>query len=82
MISDRKLWLTADKKAAVPDGHRDAAFLLCVEGGYVPDAEADRLGILGAPLRSAPETVTKAVPAPVTTAPKPSGSGLKITKAK
>ncbi len=84
MRATEKLWLTADRKRAVPDGHADAAFLLCVPGGHVDDWEADRLGILGAPLR----TATKAVPAPEPAFPEPqslphTGSGLTIdTQAK
>ena len=41
-----KLWLTADKDRAVPDGHPDAAFLLVPAGGQIERFEAERLGLL------------------------------------
>gem|GEM_PF-6332479 len=53
MIADRRLWLTADRKRVVEDGDPAAAFLLAgCAGAVIDDAEADRLGILGRPLRS------------------------------
>lgn len=44
----KKLWYTADRKTAVPDGDPRAAFLLGPAGLEISDAEAARLGLKGA----------------------------------
>ena len=41
-----KLWLTADQKTVVPDGHPDAAFLLGTPGKKVPHQQALDLGLI------------------------------------
>lgn len=44
MISDRRLWLTADKGALVEDGDPRAAFLWAGAGSPINLDEAQRLG--------------------------------------
>ncbi|WP_433233718.1 hypothetical protein [Actinomadura nitritigenes] len=46
---DRRVYLTADKSRAVPEGDPDAAFLLCNAGGEIPRDQAERLGLLDTP---------------------------------
>lgn len=41
-----KLWLTADQKSVVPDGHPDAAFLLGTPGKKVDRELAIRVGLI------------------------------------
>jgi hypothetical protein len=40
-----KLWLTAEKDELVPDGDERAAFLFCVPGQRVSQADAERYGM-------------------------------------
>jgi hypothetical protein len=45
-ISDRRLFLTADKGRVVEDGDVEARFLLVGQGGELPMAQAERYGLL------------------------------------
>lgn len=45
--SDKRLYLTRDRSRAVEEGDPEAAFLLVVAGGEMPDDEAKRLGLTG-----------------------------------
>jgi hypothetical protein len=45
-ISDRRLFLTADKERVVEDGDVAARFLLVGQGGELPMAEAERYGLV------------------------------------
>jgi len=45
-ISDRRLFLTADKERVVEDGDVAARFLLVGKGGELPTADAERYGLL------------------------------------
>lgn len=45
---DRRMYLTEDRSRAVPDGDPEARFLLCAEGGELPQADARRYGLLEA----------------------------------
>ena len=49
MKLDRTLWLTAGRDRVVEDGDPEAAFLLGTAGKEIPDAEAERLGLVGKP---------------------------------
>lgn len=40
MISDRRLFLTADKRSIVEEGDTRAAFLFCLKGDYFDEVEA------------------------------------------
>lgn len=42
MISKQTVFLTADRSKAVPEGHKDARFLLVREGHEVNDAEMEK----------------------------------------
>lgn len=48
---DRRMYLTADRSRAVPEGDPDAAFLLCNAGGEISKQQAERLGLLDAPTK-------------------------------
>lgn len=41
-----KLWLTADFSRLVPDLHPDAAFLYSIAGKYMPEADAEKFGLV------------------------------------
>ena len=75
-VSDRRLWLTADKSTVVEDGDAGAAFLLCGgAGGTLPKAQAQELGLLKAPdpevkMEAKPEDKAMAKPAAKKTAKK------------
>jgi hypothetical protein len=43
MISDKRLWLTADRSTVVDDGDPAAAFLLCTVGGLIPAEHVDKI---------------------------------------
>lgn len=43
---NRRMYLTADRRRAVPEGDPDAAYLLCPAGGEVSRADAERYGLL------------------------------------
>lgn len=58
-ISDRRLYLNADKSRVVEEGDPDASFLLVGEGGQLPDDEALQWG-----LKSSGKTEDKAVAGP------------------
>ena len=45
MIATKRLWLTADKKKVVEEGHKNAAFLLCAKGQEVPKAVVEQYGL-------------------------------------
>lgn len=45
IISDRRLWLTADKTRVVEDGDQAAAFLFASEGGEISTQDAGRFGL-------------------------------------
>lgn len=57
-VSDRRIYLNADKSAAVNEDSPDAAFLLAAEGGVVSDEDVKKYG-LKAP--KADESESKAV---------------------
>lgn len=42
MIAKQTVFLTGDRKQAVPEGHPDAKFLLVREGSEIADAEAEK----------------------------------------
>lgn len=42
MISKARIYLNRDKSAAVPEGHKDAAFLLVAEGNEIEDATLEK----------------------------------------
>lgn len=44
MISDRRLFLTADRKIIVEEGDTRAAFLFCLPGDYYDEVEAAKFG--------------------------------------
>ena len=46
MISNRRLYLTADKSRVVEEGDTEAAYLLVGEGGALDDDTAARYGLL------------------------------------
>ena len=45
-VADRRLWLTADKSAAVEDGDPKSAFLLVAPGQSMSRARANELGVI------------------------------------
>jgi hypothetical protein len=49
MISDRRLFLTADKRSIVEEGDTRAAFLFCLKGDYYDEVEAAKFGWPPAP---------------------------------
>lgn len=49
VVVDRRMYLTADRSRAVPDGDPEAAFLLCVPGAEMTRALAARYGLLEQP---------------------------------
>lgn len=67
--SEKRLYLTRDKSKVVEEGSEEAAFLLVAEGGQIPLAEAERLGLTKKPEEKAAEkpAATKAVPRPPAT---------------
>ena len=44
-VSDRRLYLTADRKKVVEEGDEDAAFLLVGEGGTVSEEDANKYNL-------------------------------------
>lgn len=55
MISDKRLYLNADKTKVVPEGP-DAAFLLVAEGGELDNETAKKYGLIGTKaIEAAPE---------------------------
>lgn len=46
---DRRMYLTADRSRAVPEGDPDGRYLLCNAGGEIARGLAARLGLLDAP---------------------------------
>lgn len=42
MIAKARVYLNRDKSAAVPEGHKDAAFLLVAEGNEIADATLEK----------------------------------------
>lgn len=44
-VSDRRLYVTADKSEVVEEGDEKAAFLLVGEGGVVSEEDANRYGL-------------------------------------
>ena len=48
-LSDRRLYLTADKRTVVEHGDTRAAFLLAGEGGLISDTDAERYGLTHLP---------------------------------
>lgn len=59
-VSDKRIYLNADKSAVVEEGHPDAAFLLAAEGGTVTAEQAKQYG-LKAPKAEDDEPDAKAV---------------------
>ncbi len=49
LISDRRLWLTADKSRVVEEGDRDAATLLAAQGRKVSPDDQKQFGISEGP---------------------------------
>lgn len=70
MISERRLWLTADKSAVVGDEDPRAAFLLCGAGCVVPAEYADLVSAEKPKATHAPKAVAKATAKPKTAAKK------------
>lgn len=60
---DRRLWLTADRERVVEDGDPEAAFLLAAPGQSIPEAQAERYGLVPK-AKTAPKAKNKAVEAP------------------
>lgn len=58
---DRRVYLNEDRSRAVPEGDSEARFLLCVAGGEVSRADAERYGLLDQP---EPESVPEPEPEP------------------
>ncbi|MBZ0164572.1 MAG: hypothetical protein K8H74_17900 [Notoacmeibacter sp.] len=46
MKAQERLWLTADRKRLVPDGHSDAAFLYAAPGDEIPASAAEMFGLV------------------------------------
>jgi len=77
-VSDRRLWLTADKSTAVEDGDPRGRFLLCgTVGAKLPKAQAEALGLLKTPepekepeVKEDPKPADKAMKKPATKARK------------
>lgn len=42
MISKARVYLSEDRTRAVPEGHKDAKFLLVAEGGEIVDSQLER----------------------------------------
>lgn len=57
---ERRMYVTADGSRAVPEGHPEAARLLCAAGGQVPRAVAERYGLLAPPPAAEPEPEAEA----------------------
>jgi hypothetical protein len=55
MISDRRLFLTADKRSIVEEGDTRAAFLFCLKGDYYDEVEAAKFGWPPPPVQVVPE---------------------------
>ena len=66
MICKLRLYLTADKAKAVPEGHKDAATLYASPGDEIPASAAERFGLKdgGLPEKAAKAPVDKAAKAP------------------
>lgn len=45
VVADKRLWLTADRERAVPEGSAEAAFLFCSPGDEVSDEDAKQYGL-------------------------------------
>lgn len=45
IVSDRRLYLNADKSAVVEDGDRDAAYLFATEGTVIVTPDVERYGL-------------------------------------
>ncbi|WP_346915054.1 helix-hairpin-helix domain-containing protein [uncultured Roseibium sp.] len=58
MIAKQRLYLTADKKTAVAEGDKRAAFLYAVPGDEIPDSAAKQFGLVdgGLPKPGKPAT--------------------------
>jgi hypothetical protein len=63
-VTDRKLWLTADKSEVVEDGDPRAAFLLASAGKEIDAETAERYGLSGKAKGGKPNAEAKAVTAP------------------
>ena len=51
MKCTQRLYLTKDRKKAVPAGHKDAAALYAVPGDEIPQSAADRFGLVDGHLK-------------------------------
>lgn len=60
-ISDRRLYLTADKSKVVEEGDLEARFLYATEGTRIPAADAIRFGLVKSE-KAAPKSEDKAAP--------------------
>jgi len=64
-ISNRRIYLTADRKRAVEEGDPKGRTLLVGVGGLLPECEARRYGLLPAPAPEAePEAPAEPEPEP------------------
>ena len=60
MIIKQRMYLTADQKRLVEEGHLDAAFLYSIPGRTVTDKDAKKYGIKNGYLRKARKAVRRA----------------------
>lgn len=63
-VTDRKLWLTADRERVVEDGDPEAAFLLASAGKEIDAATVERYGLDAAAAKSGNGPKGKAVSGP------------------
>lgn len=49
VVAEQRVYLTADRERAVPEGDPGARFLLCPQGGEVSQRDAARYGLLAEP---------------------------------
>lgn len=59
MIAKERIFLTADRKRAVAEGHKDAAFLFAAPGDEVPDSAVEAFGLVDGKAKAAPANKAK-----------------------
>jgi hypothetical protein len=75
-VTDRKLWLTADRERVVEDGDPEAASLLASKGKAIPDDVAKRYGLTGKPARPEAAEAAEAAEVPAADAADPEGKAV------